>query len=205
MQPGRVSRYVFLLFFWLCGASGGHGQPLRLQLQLVDETVDGMPSRYIELTGPDFVGKRYPAGLWTLAAAAPPDASVRFIHRFQTQLVMDFSVFDRAELLEDYSEQKLKQYLFSLQTAYAGQGLKLEAATAAKAPAGSLPFMGGTYWKIDYKLVVDVSGELFQSATEFVSVDENGRNFRLRFSGPAALLRQYEKTFAVELGRFALD
>jgi len=205
MQAGRGSRYLFLLFFLLCSANGSHGQPLGVQLQLGDEAVDGMPSRYIELTGRDFLGRRYPAGLWTLAAEAPPDASVRFIHRFQTELVMDFAVFDSAELLEDYSELKLQEYVFSLQTAFAGQGLQLEAARAAKAPAGSLPFMGGTYWRIDYKLVVNGTGELFRLTSEFVSVDEQGRNFRLRFSGPAALFRQYEKTFPVELGRFALD
>lgn len=201
----RPSLYLFWMLSLLFGYAVSFAQPLNLQLQLVDETFDGMPSRYIELTGRDFKGKRYPVGLWTVAADRPSDASIRFIHRFQPELVMDFAVFVSAELLRDYTEANLKQYVSSLQPLYARQGMQVEGAKAVKAPVGSAPFMGGTYWKINYNLVKSDTGELLRSVTEFVSVDEDSRNYRLRFSGPATLFRQFERNFPAEVGRFTLD
>jgi len=201
----RSSLYLLSAISLLCGYASGFAQPLDLQLQLVDETVDGMQSRYIELVGRDFKGKRYPADIWIAAEERPSDASVRFIHRFQTELVMDFAVYASTELLEDYSESNLKKYVFSLQSTYGRQGFRVEGARAVKAPVGSMPFMGGTYWKISYNLMANGTGELLRSVIEFVSVGAGNRNYRLRFSGPAVLFKKFQQNFPAEVGRFTLE
>ena len=201
----RLASCILPALFLVYGCAGGFAQPLNLELQLVNRTEDGMPSRYLEIAGRNFKGKRYPAGHWTVATEAPDDASLRFYHRFQTELTMDFSVFSSAELLDDYSESELKQYVLNLKPLYARQGMQIEEARAAKAAVGSAPFMGASYWKIDYNLVAKDTGEMSRRVTEFVSVDEQGRNFRLRFSGPVALVRKFEHHFSAEVGRFTLD
>jgi len=198
------TRHASIVLF-LFGCVFSSAQPLEIELNEVDVKVDGMRSHYLELNGHGFKGKRFPGGNWVLSEDAPGGASVRFFHRYQTEIFMDFAVFEDAVLIKDYSESGLKKYVLSLKPDYARQGFKLAGARAAKAPVGSMPFMGGSYWKITYTLIEAQTGRIQKSVVEFVSVDEEQNNYRLRFSGPAVLVEKFEGKFVDEVGRFTLD
>lgn len=202
----RSFGYLAFVVFCLLGHTSGFAQPLRIQWEEVNETIDGMPSRYIKLSGKNFQGARYPGGNWIVAEVVPEDASMRFSHQYQTEIFMDFAIFDRLELIKDYTEPVLKEYVFRLRSSYRGKGLKLKDASAVKAADGSVPFMGGTYWKINYSLFEGETENLLRSVIEFVGYDDdNERNYRLRFSVPADLDEKFTKSFVDELGRFSLE
>ncbi len=200
----QFARPISIVLF-LFGCLSGFARPLEIELNEVDEEVDGMRSHYLELTGTDFKGKRFPGGNWVLAEDAPGQASIRFFHRYQPELFMDFAVFADTDLMGDYSESSLRNYVLELKKNCIREGVELSGARAAKAAVGSVPFMGSGYWKISYSVVDSRSGQVRESVVEFVSVDEKNRNFRLRFSGPERLVEQFESSFADEAGRFTLQ
>lgn len=196
-----MSRFIHV-FLLLMGASTLSGAPLALSVEAVSEMSDGMQTSYFKLTGEGFEGRRFSGGYWVLSDTPGEGASLSFYHRFGPDVFMHFSVFSTSELLSSYEENDLRGYLASIMRQSAKKDSKIIEPTAALAPDGVLPFMGGRYWKIRYKLADRDTGSVSMHVLEYLSIGDQDENFRLRFIGPPQEFMSLEAGFEGEISKF---
>lgn len=186
----------------LCTSSILLATPLDLSVKAITEVSDGMEVSYLKVTGNGFEGQRISGGYWVLSDTPDASASLSFYHRLGPDVLMHFGVFPDGELLSSYEEKDLRRYLASLIGKYARGNSRIIEPTAFKAPDGAIPFMGGRYWRIRYKLVDRDSDSVIMHVVEYLSMGDQGENYRLRFVGPPQQFLRMEGGFERELERF---
>lgn len=191
---------VFLLV--IISTSTLSGTPLALSAQAVSETSDGMQTSYFKITGRGFEGRRFSEGNWVLSDSPGAGASLSFYHRFGPDVFMHFGVFSGSHLIKNYEENELRRYLASLIGHYAKDNYEIVEPVASKAPDGIIPFMGGRYWRIRYKLADRDTNSIVMHVLEYLSLDEQDRNFRLQFIGPPEDFLRLEAGFERERSKF---
>lgn len=204
MSRHAIAAFVFLGLSASAGFAVG-APPMSITVQYINEQFDGMESRYLQFSGNGFQARRFSGGDWVLASEPSPGASLSFYHRLVPDLAMDYSVFSSSDLFDELSESKLRAYVAKLSSQYKSRKLLMAEPGASKAPVGSMPLMGSSYWEIRYSLVDPVTKNHKAAVLEFVTVSSDGRNHRLRFTGPPESLEPMEATLRSELSRFMVE
>lgn len=184
---------------------GQTSAPLPIQHESHREMIDGIHSEWLALSGQNFNARRFPGGNWYLADEAAPGASLTFEHRFLPDLKMDFSAYRSTALISDFSAREIRSYLAKEQKNYAKAGLTIRGARAEKAPVGSMPFMGTTYWKVTYSVIDKAKNEKKYAIIDYVTVSDDQMNFRLRFRGAPGAFEKQALATDQELSRFTLN
>lgn len=149
----RISAFTLLFFVALSSVLYARNQPSALSVKSVNEQVDGLESRYLEFTNSDVNVRRFTNGNWVLLEETAEGASVSFSHRFMPDVLMDLGVYQSDQLLEELSEQAMRNYVARLKEKYKRSGFMMSGTRALKAPVGAVPFMGSSYWRISYELI----------------------------------------------------
>lgn len=203
MSVNHISTFVGLLVYLATTAI--LSAQVRLESTPVSEDVDGMASRYLALTGDGFAGRYFGDGNWLISEETNKDSSLSFDHRFVDDLRMDLGVFTSNALLIDYSEEALKSYTAAMLEKFTAQGLSATNVKAEKSGLESGSFMGRAYWHVRVEFNSPQTGLPSMYVSDFLSVGQNGRNFRLRFSGDPEIFSRIESKFVSILGDFMVE
>lgn len=178
--------------------------PIALQAESRQERIDGMDTRWLELTGQNFKARWFPGGDWFLSEGQS-DASLAFVQRVDPSLQMRLFLYPATGSLPDFDESSLQAYAASIPVQFPGWKLADAPLSFEEAPLGGLLLLDAAYRKVSYQLVPKNGVAPPIHVCELLSILEDGRLFVLRFVGSDRFIRVIEKELSAEIGRFMLE
>ena len=200
---GKLS-VVFSLFFapFLTAVSAA---AISLEIQSIEERIDGIETRYVRLSGAGFDGRYYADGSWVVAETVSQGASVTFSHRLVEGVFMDLMIYPGFPLIEDYSEDSIRAYAVEIKKQYLSLGLDAVNLKAKKSPIGGASFMGRAYWRVRFDVMNPNTKKTRMSVCDFISIGGRNQNFRLRFYGEPEAFHRLSSGFESYLWDFIAD
>ncbi|MFP4070193.1 MAG: hypothetical protein ACLFVC_08450, partial [Opitutales bacterium] len=145
----------------------------------------------------------FPSGNWVLAKRHGSEVSAEFYDRSLPALRMQLILYPEGGGLADFEEASLATYLEAVADSHPDSEVEVLNSGEMRPPEGSIPFLGGYYRQIFYRVSPLREGE--GAPAEFadaLAFTDSGALVVLRVTGPAHAMEYIRQNFGGELGSF---
>ena len=181
------------------------GKRPQLSAEEYDERVDGIRSRWLELTGAGLELKWFPSSEWRIPEKRMSDrASFEFVFRTVPEMRMQLFHYAKDDWLTDIGKAELRRYVASLEAQFPDAEIDVANSGAFEPPLGSAPFLSGHYRWVFYTVAPEDGsdgGKPFGVA-DALTLTEDGGLLVVRVRGPENAVNRLRQRFDLELAQF---